>query len=289
MLTLGLALSLPAAGPGAHAQASDHKSDGTLFRQGLIFVRVTLENGPEGLFLLDTGAQETVIDSHFAAQARLHLGRRVDLEGRGGDVGARRVEGVMLRVLGQGPLRLSPTVTDLSPASQAMGLSLAGILGDDILTRFVVTLDYSAGQASLTPPQNAPAPPSDAVSIRFASLPFVRARVSRAGRIAEGEFQIDTGSNTAVEFWRPFAARAFPEAKGQPDQGLGVAGSAVILRDHIDALDIAGRRTGALSVNLADQTRPKDAGEAYAGVIGGPAWAGLILTLDFPRGRLWLR
>jgi hypothetical protein len=44
-----------------------------------------------------------------------------------------------------------------------------------------------------------------------------------------------------------------------------------------------------LQANFADMTRPDDAGPAYGGVIGGPAWNGLVLTLDFPQGRVWVR
>ncbi len=32
-----------------------------------------------------------------------------------------------------------------------------------------------------------------------------------------------------------------------------------------------------------------DAGPTYGGVIGGPAWEGLVLTLDLPRRRMWRR
>ena len=37
------------------------------FRQGLIFVRAAVNEGPDGVFLLDTGASETVVDARYAA------------------------------------------------------------------------------------------------------------------------------------------------------------------------------------------------------------------------------
>ena len=247
------------------------------------------QDGPQGLFLLDTGAQATVIDSQLAAQARLHLGHAVDLAAPGGDIAARRTGGVVLRLAGGPSARVDATVTDLSDTARAMGLPLAGVLGVDFLRRFVVRLDYPAGVVSLTESDASSPPPADAVPLRFNDLPFAAARVSRGGRTAEGVFQIDTGSNTAVEFWRPFAQQAFPDAHGAPGQGVGVGGPEATSRGHIDALEIAGRRIEALTVNFADETRPSGAGADYAGVIGGPAWAALVLTLDFPRRRMWLR
>ncbi len=238
--------------------------------------------------MLDTGAQATVIDARAAARARLHLGRPVELEGRGGYVGARWAQAVTLN-LGDATGRIDAVVADLGDEGRAMGVPLDGILGEDFLRRFVVTLNYRRQTVTLTPPQIAPPPPADAVALRFSALPYARARVVRGDRSVEAEFQIDTGSNTAVEFWAPFAQQAFPGVHGAPGAGVGVAGEDAVMRDRIDRLEIAGHGSGPLAVNLADQSRPNGAGEDYAGVIGGPAWAGLVLTLDAPRGKLWLR
>lgn len=254
-----------------------------LFRQGLVFIWA----GPVGrkprLYLLDTGAELTVIDQQAAAADELHLGRAAQVDAAGGDLAARRTGGLTLRVAG-GPLaRADALVADLSQPAQAMGLPLAGVLGMDALAAFRVTLDYARGQAWLD--QSAPASPA-ASPLRLSALPYARARVGRDDRQAEGEFQLDTGSNTAVEFWAPFAAHAFPGARGAPTAAVGAGGPEAAARSRIDWLEIAGRRTGPLAVNLADQTRPNGAGLDYAGVIGGPAWAGMTLVLDFPAGRM---
>jgi hypothetical protein len=263
----------------------------SLFRQGLIFVRAAPDegpsDGPQGLFLLDTGAEVTVIDLRLAAEARLHLGHAVDLSAPGGDVTARRTGGVVLRLAGGPAARVDATVADLSETARLMGLPLAGVLGVDFLSRFVVRLDYARAVVELFP--EAPdAPPLEAVALRFDRLPFVSAKVSRDGRSAEGEFQIDTGSNTSVEFWAPFARRAFPSARGAPGEAAGAGGLETTSRGRIDALDVAGRHIGNLAVNFADRTLPSGADQAYAGVIGGPAWMGRVLTLDFPHRRMWL-
>jgi hypothetical protein len=256
-----------------------------LFRDDLIFVTVRAGDGPEGLFMLDTGAAASVIDARFAQRSGTALSGRIELEGRGGGVSGRQAQGVRLSIAG-GPTRtVDAAVADLSDAARAMGLPLAGILGEDVLKAYVLTLDYRDQRLAIT--AEAPIPP-DAVAIRVAHTPYVIARAVDGGRVADGEFQIDTGSNTAVEFWRPYARAAF-DARGQKDVGLGVAGTSVIERGRIDELEVAGRRIAGLDVNLADDTRPDDAGPRYGGVIGDPAWRGLIVTLDQPRGWIWLR
>jgi hypothetical protein len=259
---------------------------GSQFKNGLIFVDVRV-NGASGLFLLDTGAAASVFDPRFAEAAGVSLGRPREIEGRGGDVGARQGQAVQLALAGGAQARISPVVTDLSEASAAMGVPLAGILGEDFLQGFVLTLNYRDQSVSLAGDATDPA---DATPIRFGRAPYVTARVLLGDHMASGDFEIDTGSNTAIEFWKPFARSALGDARGTRDVGLGVAGESTIERGQVDALDVAGRRIAGPQVNFADETPPAaDAGPAYAGVIGGPAWNGLVLTLDLPHRRMWLR
>jgi predicted aspartyl protease len=244
-----------------------------------------------GLFLLDTGAAATVLDPRFAEAAFVHLGRPREIEGRGGDVGARQAAPVRLTLQGGPGARVEPVVTDLSQASAAMQVPLAGILGEDFLRNFVLTVDYRGQRLFVDAPNvgSGEADPADAVPLRFGDTPYVMARVVLDGRVADGEFEIDTGSNTAVEFWRGFSRDRLGGARGARDVGLGVAGQSVIERGRIDALQVAGRTIAAPQVNFADDARPGDARDGYAGVIGGPAWRGLVLTLDLPNQRMWLR
>ena len=259
---------------------------GTHFKNGLIFVDVQV-NGAAGVFLLDTGAAASVFDPRFAEAAGVHLGRARQIEGRGGDVAARQGQAVQLALAGGPRARVEPVVTDLSEASSAMGVPLAGILGEDFLQGFVLTLDYRDQSVAIARDAEVP---TDATPIRFGRTPYVAAQVRLGGRTAGGDFEIDTGSNTAIEFWGPFAQSALGDARGTRDIGLGVAGESTIERGRVDALDVAGRRIVSPQVNFADETPPAaDAGAAYAGVIGGPAWNGLVLTLDLPHRRMWLR
>ena len=213
--------------------------------------------------------------------------------GGGGAAHARQAENVRLALSGGAPgkdidAEVDPTVADLTQIDQGMRTHLDGILGDDVLRRFVVTLDYRDGVVRLDPPEGA-APPADAVRMGGLAVPFVPAHVQQGGRGADADFQIDTGSNTAIEFWAPFARQAFPDARVTPGAGLGVGGLTLTERGRLDALVVAGHVIAGPQANFADSTVPDDAGPAYGGVIGGPAWRGLVLTLDFPHRRVWLR
>jgi len=256
------------------------------FRDGLIFVTAAIGAGPPGTFLLDTGAATTVLDARFAEAAKVKLGDATHIVGGGGAAQARQAENVALTLAGEPPLLTDPVVADLGGPARMMGVRLDGILGDDVLRRFVVTLDYRDRAVRLSDAETAPA---DAVAMRLIATPFVQAVVEQGDRRPAAAFQIDTGANTAVAFWAPFAAQALDSEAVRPGYGVGVGGLTRRAFGRVDALDVAGRRIVAPKADFADQVRPDDAGPDYGGVIGGPAWTGLVLTLDFPRRRVWVR
>jgi hypothetical protein len=258
------------------------------FRQGLVFVDVAVGSAPAASFLLDTGAGQTVVDARYASLAALPLGDPLVLRGGGGVREARRSQTVRLRPTGGPEGLVDPIVADLSPLARGMGQRLDGILGDDFLGRHGLELDYGARRAVLHG-GGALAPPPAAVPLRFAHTPYVRARVTLGGRVAMAEFQIDTGSNSALNLWRSFSRAAFPSARGWPAPGLGVGGGTEGRRARIDLLEVAGQRIAGPVADLDDDARPDDAGPDYGGVIGGPAWAGRAIILDFPRQRFWVR
>jgi hypothetical protein len=184
-------------------------------------------------------------------------------------------------------IHLDPAVADLGAVARAFGYPIDGILGADYFGAQVLSLDYRAGTARFEDPAKI-APPVTAAPLHVASAPYVRAAAELDGRRVEGVYQIDTGSNLAVAFWTPYARRVFPETPGTPAAGMGVAGAARSRLARLDALDLAGVRLQGLTVDMANDVRPDDAGPAYAGAIGGGAFQGRVLHIDYLRQRMWV-
>lgn len=251
----------------------------------LFFVEAKIAAQP-GLFILDTGAPITVLDLAFARSIGAEPKDTEVLKGAGGARAAWRAPDMRVSLVGGPTVRLSPSMTDLSRVAQGIGEPLAGVIGCDLLGGFVLNLDYRSGRASLNAPQMA-RPPASASPMRFARTPYVLAKANAAGQSVTAEFQIDTGSNTAVEFWRPFAEKAFPGARVSNGGVLGVAGAERSRRGRVDSLVVDGLTISDLEANFSNETRPDDAGPAHGGIIGGPAWRGLSVTLDFPDRLFW--
>ena len=117
------------------------------FTSGAPVVAPVLINGVALRLMVDTGADRTVISPAAAARTGLAVdaGRSVRILGVAGSATANELVVTHMEVAGArvGPLRV--IVLD-TPAD-----SLDGLLGRDVLDFFTLTVDSSAGRATLTP------------------------------------------------------------------------------------------------------------------------------------------
>jgi predicted aspartyl protease len=156
---------------------------------------VPVSIGGEGPFdfVIDTGAERTVISTGLAQRLRLQPGRDVTLHSMGG---ARMVPTVVIPSLALSSRR----VTDIqAPALQEAFLGAKGMLGVDSLQSQRVTFDFRNGTMSVVPSRAAPRTSSrDMIVVtarsRFGRLVLVDAKL-------DGQkvwVVIDTGSQVTV-------------------------------------------------------------------------------------------
>jgi len=116
------------------------------YEQHLLFVPVTV-NGEVGIFLLDTGANTSAIDSSLAGRLRLRRLNSATIEGSTGTADADNtvIDRLMIGTIKVENLKV--TMLDLARSLAPAGEKLAGILGYDVLNRFSVTIDYRLKRA----------------------------------------------------------------------------------------------------------------------------------------------
>jgi len=126
------------------ADAQSRNVDGTL----LVEARI---NGTLAVLLIDTGAEHSLLDRGFAQRLGLRpVGvsniQRLDWSGQ--------TEVVLitdLNIQSAHANSIEMMTDDLSASSDALGVTIDGVLGDDILRDFAATLDYSAGSVTFGP------------------------------------------------------------------------------------------------------------------------------------------
>jgi len=164
---------------------------------GLVFFEAGV-NGSEPLtFLLDTGFDVSILDAGAAARLGLPTLEVQNEAQPGGEVEVGQLAPVALSI---GDLRLDDVklvTIPLGGAGAFVGRTIDGILGHDVLERFVVDIDYPQRRLRFLTAENwkhTGAGQILPVEIK-ASEVFINAGiVMPAGRTVFGSFKLDTGS-----------------------------------------------------------------------------------------------
>ena len=122
---------------------------------GMVIIEGSL-GGKTGEFLLDTGASSSLLDSEFIGGAEVAEESGFSAVGVGGAQDARLVKlSETVRLGASGEIALPSEITymtlDLSQIGRGLGINLAGIIGEDLLTRAKVRIDFGLGSMTVEP------------------------------------------------------------------------------------------------------------------------------------------
>ena len=276
------------ASPGAEARIAFVQTDPLPAVQGNV-------NGVEGLFLIDTGANEIVLDPAFASTA----GVTANGGGNGTFAGGKTASIAYGRIA-----KLSLASLDVSDvpavllstkgfADAAHGKPVAGVIGTAFLSRFLATIDYPAGTLTLEP-RNAPPPHADsliAVPFWLVGDHIIVAHGTLNGG-AEQLFFVDSGL-AGFAFAAPAstlqgAGIAIPVPKPGSSSEVGQSASAPFA---IDALTLGDLHAKNLTGLYGPFPPPLENGLGVhlAGIVSHAFFRPYAVTLDFTRMKIYVR
>jgi hypothetical protein len=217
------------------------------YHERVVFVRARVNDAPDLLFLLDTGASATALDAGTAERLELPFGEPTRVEGTTGVI---EVETVRLSELAIGPRtvrEVTATVQDLSQALAPPGKRLDGILGHDILGGCALEIDFEAARLTLLDRPLAPQP--DAIPFELDNgIPRVDAVLDGGVRTA---LRLDTGAslfatedvylNVPERVWEELRQRDPQLAPSQFFTGRGTGGEVRLPVARIGRLALGNR------------------------------------------------
>ena len=250
---------------------------------GHIFTTVKI-NGHPYKFLVDTGAQGIVLDSHVALEQHLKAQGRLEVSGaqRIGGLGFAALDSIQI---GSASLQVRlVSVLDLRGATGRFAAD--GILGYPFFAAAEVTIDADKGTMTFARPGALHA------SGKAIPVDVDRELVEVQGKVdnVAGRFVVDTGNSTDLLLFEPFM-HSHPDLLSGGERhfanNFGVGGSVRALGAIVDELDLGDFRffNRNASVMLTDQGAFADRFDA--GNIGMAVLKNLVVTFDVANAEMY--
>lgn len=240
----------------------------------LIFIRTRVNNSSPLWFLLDTGAEISVIKQSRAQSLGLQFEGKGQTEASGGAAQFLNVKGVTLSLPGADVLNPTVVAMPLGSLEPLLGREADGILGADVFNRFVVEIDYANQMINLYDPRSYHySGRAEAITITVKeNIPYVHAFVTQTNLgTVEGVFQIDTGSDSTVVLNTPFAkAHKFIESTKTIElKGRGAGGATRSLLGRIEKVALGRFVMEKPLVRFSQDEQGELASADFSGLIGG--------------------
>ena len=252
-----------------------------------IYLYVTV-NGRSRLWILDSGAGATVIDSKYAAE----LG--IKTEGNIKGQGAGNLVDVSFAVLPQFSIdglefeSQKVAVIDIGwLVKKWVGLDVAGILGYDFLSRLVTRIDYANERISFYHPDSFIYAGSGTVL----SAPISQDNMLHLPLMVDGKYgglwSLDLGAGE-TSFNYPFAeANGFLTHAGIDALGFGAGGSFKERKAQFQKIEFGGFAVEKPVISWGlEATKGAFGGKELTGNIGNTLLRNFVLYLDYKKERL---
>ncbi len=266
-----------------------------------VHIMVGLPDGSEALFLVDTGAAVNVLNRAWVERLALTV-RTVpgSIEGLSGSAPWRTTRVPSIR-LGDVTLEGIDFAVDVPGVPERSGaLPVAGILGADVLGRFVVDLDDGADRLSLWAPGTLRLPRRATPLAYEGGHARTRVKVTAKGapaRSTEVLLDVDTGARDVLLIGGQASALLPSATRGlEPVYGIGASLDelppesflARTARVPLAEVAFAGGKAVLEERAHARWLRPEAPADSRGGLLGYEAWADRRVVLDFPGGRFAL-
>lgn len=257
-----------------------------------IYISLQISGTGPFQFIFDSGAGGMAISDKLPAELGLESLGRAEARGVGGADSAQvySLDQVQLGALSLDSL--AAFALDLSSLEKMLEQPLSGIIGYDLLSRYIITVDYYNKQLTIYPRS---AKPRDwwgdqcDLTLDF-RLPYMTLTVNDS---ISGRFRIDTGSRSTLDLNSPFIMSHNLIDTTQQRYlrydlyGLGGSSSGIV--SLLPSLEVCGTRLDSLYVGYSLSTEGLFAGNSTAGNLGSGILKRFVVTFDYNHEEVYFR
>lgn len=282
----------------AHLDASAASIPFTLESNHIVF-NVSLNGSKPIGFLLDTGADQNVINETRLADFGLKTYAKTTTTGGGGSADYGYAQGATFKLPGVELRNQHVATIDETGLERALGVPLGGLLGYDFISRFVVEIDYEKKLITLHDPKTWKYAGSGAiVPITFdMGIPFMDGTISVATkRDIPAYLVLDFGAAETVTLTSPFVRAndllKLAQTNAAVNRPAGLENQFFAqnnIRGRIDRLKLGTLTVDSIPVNLSVNVKGAYASPNFAGTVGESIYRRYHVFLDYARERVILK
>ena len=261
------------------------------FDDGEIALKVAI-NGQPGRVFLDSGASGIALSKATADALKLPQGGFLEARGYGGSSDLLPVKVDTFEI--PGAVRLSDVAAVAIPLPPALNSFLAqpiaGFVGYDLLSHFVVRIDYARRQITFVAPDAFQPAPADGSPLPIEldnDIPTITAQLDA---LSPARYLLDTGDEAFLRLYGPYVTqhkldKTYPH--GIPTVGGGIGGVSAARITRVRRFTVAGQTLRGVPADFSLDTKG-GASRIDAGAIGSALLARFVVTFDYPHGRVFL-
>jgi aspartyl protease/PDZ domain-containing protein len=254
-------------------------------------------NGREPIgFLLDTGADENVINTPRLADFGLKTYGKTAATGGGGSAEYDYAAGATFTLPGVELRNQHVAVIDQTGLERALGIPLGGILGFDFISRFVVEIDYEKKLITLHDPKTwSYSGNGYIVPVTLdGGIPFTNGLISVGGKTdIPAHFVLDFGAQETMTLTSPFVKANdllnLAQTNAYVNRPAGLENQFFAqnnVRGHIDRLTLGELIEQSIPINMSVNAKGGYASANFSGTIGESIFRRYHVFLDYARNRI---
>jgi len=261
------------------------------FDDGEIAFSATI-NGQHERLLFDSGASTLAISTDEAKKLHLKQGGILEARGYGGSVDLHPVQidtfeipdAIRITSITGAAIPFSPGLGDLEHGP------VVGFAGYDILSRFVVRVDYAKRQLTFIDPKSFKPTNADGEIIPAVisdDIPTVMGTVDGVGPV---KFLVDTGDVARLRLYGPFVKKNGFDTKypnGVLNAGGGIGGRSDSRQVKVKSLKIGSTNLSYVPTDLSLDLKGGSS-VLNAGSVGSGLLSRFVVTFDYPHNRIFL-